>query len=398
MTRRIGSRWIRPAAGAVAVALLAAACQFSATSSLPLPGGAGEGPNTYTVTAYFTNVLDLVPASAVRVNDVVVGRVASISLTKDYTAKVVCRVDDKVHLPANTIATEQQTSLLGDEFVALGPPPGQAPVGTLAHGAVLPVTETSTQPGVEQVFGALSLLLNGGGINQLQTISVELAQTLSGRELKIRSLLTQLNTFVGSLNVHRAAIVGVLDQLNRLSAILVASKGVIATAIDQITPGLRVLANSEAAFTNLLTSLSRLGAISTRVIDASETNTVTDLHEIEPVLGALAQAGQDVPQALQLLLTYPFPDNFTKSLFGDYLGLEVTVMLSAQKAGLPVSVPATTAPGGQRSSAAPTTSAPGSASSGTGSSGLPVPSVPVPTLPTPTPSPGLLGILSGGLL
>ena len=47
---------------------------------LPLPGGADVGAHPYTVTAQFTDVLDLVPQAAVKVNDVAVGRVQSITL------------------------------------------------------------------------------------------------------------------------------------------------------------------------------------------------------------------------------------------------------------------------------------------------------------------------------
>ena len=38
--------------------------------SIPLPGGASLGSHPYQVTAQFANVVDLVPQSAVKVNDV----------------------------------------------------------------------------------------------------------------------------------------------------------------------------------------------------------------------------------------------------------------------------------------------------------------------------------------
>src|SRR5690349_8161827 len=42
---------------------------YSGIYSLPLPGGASLGSHPYRITAEFSNVLDLVPQSAVRVND-----------------------------------------------------------------------------------------------------------------------------------------------------------------------------------------------------------------------------------------------------------------------------------------------------------------------------------------
>jgi phospholipid/cholesterol/gamma-HCH transport system substrate-binding protein len=103
-------------------------CQFDGLSSLPLPGGAGTSGRTYHVTAVFDDVLDLVPQSAVRVNDVAVGSVERIRLT-GYQARVTMRLERTVVLPANAVADIRQTSLLGEKYVSLGPPDGAGPAG-----------------------------------------------------------------------------------------------------------------------------------------------------------------------------------------------------------------------------------------------------------------------------
>ena len=50
------------------------------------------------------------------------------------------------------------------------------------------------------MLGSLALLLNGGGLQQIQTITTELNKALHGNERRVRDLLTQMNTFVGSLD------------------------------------------------------------------------------------------------------------------------------------------------------------------------------------------------------
>ncbi|TDC96071.1 MCE family protein, partial [Actinomadura sp. 7K507] len=65
---------------AVAGAAALSGCSFNGVSSLPLPGGPDLGPNPKTVKIEFSNVLDLVPQSAVKVNDVSVGQVEEIDL------------------------------------------------------------------------------------------------------------------------------------------------------------------------------------------------------------------------------------------------------------------------------------------------------------------------------
>ena len=50
------------------------------------------------------------------------------------------------------------------------------------------------------MLGALSLLLNGGGVAQLKTIASELNKALEGREDSARSVLDQIETFTGQLD------------------------------------------------------------------------------------------------------------------------------------------------------------------------------------------------------
>ncbi len=67
-------RMLRALALSVASLMMLTACDFD-VYSLPLPGGADVGDNSYAVTVQFRDVLDLVPQSAVKVDDVTVGKV-----------------------------------------------------------------------------------------------------------------------------------------------------------------------------------------------------------------------------------------------------------------------------------------------------------------------------------
>jgi virulence factor Mce-like protein len=99
---------------------------------LPLPGSR-PGRHVYQVTVEFRDVLDLVPQSAVKVNDVTVGAVDKITL-EGWHAQVRLRLRDDVKLPDNAVAELRQTSLLGEKFVSLSPPPTHPPQGRSATG------------------------------------------------------------------------------------------------------------------------------------------------------------------------------------------------------------------------------------------------------------------------
>lgn len=406
---RRGRRGVARVVGtALAAALVLSGCQFKGVSSLPLPGGAATFADTYEVVVILDNAIDLVPQSSVRVDEVPVGDVKSIELD-GFRAKVTCRVKTSVTLPANAVASLRQTSLLGEKYIALSPPAKEKPTGRLKDGDVIPVDRTNRLPEVEEVFGALSALLNGGGLQQLQTINVELSAALAGNEAQVRDFLTQLNTFIGGLDARKSEIVRALDSLDRLSTTLVRQKQTIATALTDIAPGLKVLADERADLTRLLQSLARLGEVGSRVIRESRDDTVADLRALVPILQRLVQAGTFLPQSLELLLTYPFPKNVTDGIFGDYTGLRATLdvqstltnlnailaNMGAPSGGAPVPVPVPPLPGVPQLPASPTTpTVPG------------VPTPPVPSLPgipsvpgvplQPQGGPSDLGTLLGG--
>jgi phospholipid/cholesterol/gamma-HCH transport system substrate-binding protein len=298
--------------------------------NVPLPGGADTGTAPYHVTAEFSDVLELVPQSLVKVNDVSVGAVRTIRLAPDtWRAIVTMEVNRSVALPANAVARVRTTSLLGEKFVELAAPAGEPSRGRLADGAVIPLARTSRATDVEEVLGALSLLLNGGGVDQIRTIATELNAALSGHEPQLRALLADLNTLVSGLDARKAEINRALDALNRLSATLAQQRGQIATALDGLPPGLQVLADQRTQLTGTLQALDRLSVVATDTINRSHDDLVADLRLLRPTLAQLAAAGADLPNALELIATYPFTDGAAREAFqGDYSNLYVRADLN----------------------------------------------------------------------
>ena len=294
--------------------LLLSGCGFRGAYSLDLPGGADTGDDPYTVRVEFLDVLDLVPQSGVRVADVPVGRVESIELGEDWTAVVTLSVNGDVELPANAVAAIQQSSLLGEKYVELAPPGNEEPTGRLGDDSRITLDRTNRNVEVEELLGALSLVLNGGGLAQLQTINRELGEALEGRESEIKDTLSQLDTFIGGLDAQKQEISRALDSANALAATLAGRTATIENALDTIGPGLDVINEQRNLLMSMLDSLARLGEVGTRVIDRSAANTVEDLRLLQPVLSQLAAAGPDLAGSLELLLTYPFPDSSLSAL------------------------------------------------------------------------------------
>ncbi|MET9967864.1 MCE family protein, partial [Streptomyces sp. NPDC006356] len=213
---RVVSRKGGALAWAAVGSLLLSGCEFNGWYDVQLPGGAASDGDAYHVTVEFRDVLDLVPQSAVKVNNVTVGAVEKVELD-GWHARVRLRVADSVKLPANATAELHQTSMLGEKYVALSRPAGTAPVGRLTDGAVIPLSRSGRNPEIEEVLSALSALLNGGGVAQLKTITVELNKALEGRENRVKSLLKELNVFLGGLDEQKRDIVRALKAVDRLA-------------------------------------------------------------------------------------------------------------------------------------------------------------------------------------
>ncbi|MFF3740892.1 MCE family protein [Streptomyces sp. NPDC002566] len=316
----------RALAWTAAGSLMLSGCQINGWYDVPLPGGAATDGDAYRVTVEFRDVLDLVPQSAVKVDGVTVGAVEKVELD-GWHARVRLRIADSVKLPGNAVAELRQTSMLGEKYVALVAPLDTAPVGRLGDGDRIPLARSGRNPEIEEVLSALSALLNGGGVAQLKTITVELNKALAGRENRVKGLLKELNTFLGGLNGQRKEIVRALQGIDRLAKRLNKEKKTIAVAVDTLPPALKVLADQQRDLTKMLTALSDLGKTGTKVVNASHDDTVANLKALRPILEQLNKAGADLPNSLELLTTYPFPRNAVDAVKGDYVNLAVTADL-----------------------------------------------------------------------
>jgi phospholipid/cholesterol/gamma-HCH transport system substrate-binding protein len=292
-----------------------------------LPKVSGVSGATYPIYAEFSNVLNLPDDAQVRVGAQVVGEVGAIS-TKNFQADLTLDVEQGIHLPVGTTAQIRFDDPLGDEYVLLQPPTvpanaSQVNIRFLGAGARIPESSTSTAPSVEDTFGALSLVLNGGGINQLQTIIGQLNDTFNGNQLPIRSFLTTIDNGVSSLSGGKAAIDAALASISSLSSKLNGGRTTIATGISTIGPAIGVLASENRQISGLLQQLSNLGAVGSAVAQQSGQNAVVDAQDLLPVVQQLESVSSQLAPDLSALAS--FEAETPKIAPGDYLQVNAII-------------------------------------------------------------------------
>ena len=109
------------------------------------------------------------------------------------------------------------------------------------------------------MLGALSFLLSGGGVGQIQTISTELNKVMTGREDRLGHLLGELDGLVGTLDDQKQDIISALESVNRLARTLNRERRTIGSALDTLGPAARVLADQHDQLMLMLRELDKLG-------------------------------------------------------------------------------------------------------------------------------------------
>jgi phospholipid/cholesterol/gamma-HCH transport system substrate-binding protein len=317
----------------MAVLVLAATsgCGWRGLNSLPLPGTSGRGPGSYTIKVQLPDVANLEENSRVRVGDVTVGNVTRIE-RQDWHALVTLRLAGDVDLPSNATATLGQTSLLGSMHLELAPPTGVPPQGRLHNGSLIPLASAGMYPTTEQTLGAVSMLLNGGGLGQLQDITEALSTAFGGREQDVRSLIEQLDRFVGYLNDQSGDIIAATDSLNRLAAQFADKDPIVERALKVIPDALAVLNGNRTQLADAADRLGKFSGLTADAVNGIKDNLVTELNQIGPVVESLANAGPALTRSLSHLATFPWPnetlDNWVR---GDYANVTLVLDMTLSR-------------------------------------------------------------------
>jgi phospholipid/cholesterol/gamma-HCH transport system substrate-binding protein len=331
-----GSRrplWCRGVVGVLAaLAMLGlAGCGWRGLNSIALPGTAGSGPGSFTIHVQLPDVGTLEQNSRVRVGDVTVGNVTRIE-RQGWHALLTIKLNGDVDLPANATATIGQTSLLGSLHIELAPPTDVPPQGKLKDGSLIALSSAGSYPSTEQTLAAISLLLNGGGIGQIQDITESLSTALAGRADDLRSLIEQLDRFTSNVTDQTGDIIAATDSLNNLVGQFANEKPVVDRALKAIPDALRTLADERQKLVDALDQLGKFSALAADSANQTKDALVKELKDLAPVLESLANAGPALTRSLSLLATYPFPkETISKWARGDYANLTAIIDLTLSR-------------------------------------------------------------------
>jgi virulence factor Mce-like protein len=303
------------------IGLTMTGCGFQGLNSVSLPGAVGRGSSAQVYHAQLANIGTLERNSPVMLDDVVVGNVGAMTFD-NWHINVDFSVQPGVTIPANAAVSVGQTSLLGSMHLALDPPAGEVPQGSLPPGSTLQMNRTSTYPSTEQTLMALSSVVNGGQLGQIGDIVHSMNEVFAGHQDKIRDLIARLNNLVGVLDDQRDNMVETVRSLNRLAGTLAAQNDVISDALAKIPPALDVLTRERPRLTTALDKLRVFSDTSTHVLNESKDDLIKNLQNLAPTFRALSDVGPYLDIALAAATTFPqAQDTIDRGIKGDYMNL-----------------------------------------------------------------------------
>ncbi|MBB3601706.1 phospholipid/cholesterol/gamma-HCH transport system substrate-binding protein [Mycolicibacterium sp. BK556] len=318
--------------------VLLAGCEFGGLNSLDMPGTAGHGRGSYTVSVELPDVATLPQNSPVMVDDVTVGSVSGLQAMQrsdgTFYAAVKLSLDAGVDLPANATAKVAQTSLLGSQHVELAAPADQPAQGRLGDGSVIPIAHTGRYPTTEEVLSSLGVVVNKGNLGAIQDISDAAYAAVAGRTDTFVDLIPRLAELTSALNAQTNDILAAADGLDRFAAILAQNKDSLARTLDGLPAALKVLNNNRANIVSAFAALQKFGTVAARMLSETKEDFAADLKDLYPVIKALNDNRSDLVGSLDLLPTFPFTTKYLRrAVRGDYLNVFVTFDLTLRRLG-----------------------------------------------------------------
>jgi len=248
---------------------------------LPLPGVTVPG-ESFLLDAEFDDTLNLATGAKVKVNGIDVGKVKEVK-ADGFHAIAVLRVQENAAIRRGATARLRYNTPLGELFVDIRSPEQGTLLGA---GDTMVPPETSTAPTVEDALASASLLINGGGLEQLQTITREFQTAVRKRGPTIRQLLDRTTDFLVEANATTADIDRALTALAGASKALNARRDIVNRAVREITPAAKALRENTDEVVVLLQELVKLGKQANTLVGASRADLLRTIRELGPVLAA----------------------------------------------------------------------------------------------------------------
>ena len=309
---------------AMTACLAVSGCATEGLASLPLPAP-GVGSGGYTLTAEFTNALNLPANAKVKLAGADVGEVESM-VARNYIAVTELRIMDGVRLPQGTTAELRSATPLGDVFVSVVPPsPADPDAPLLTDGDTIGWKDTRAAATVESVLSSAAILVNGGAVRNFTNIINGLGKATGDQGEAFGTLIAKTNHTLGTLNARSEQISTAMTETADLLEQIEAKNQTVSELMDAAGPATETLAEHTTQIADLIvqvgdTSEQLRKFPSVAGTDTSGRSVIADANKVAEAWNDVALAPDATLYALNRLMP-----PFIKSTAGNAISTRASI-------------------------------------------------------------------------
>ncbi|GAB4003147.1 MCE family protein [Nocardioides ultimimeridianus] len=248
---------------------------------------------TFGTTPHVTALVDnaggaLVKGSDVKMNGLIIGKVASIARDSSGQVKIDMNMqkDDLGQVPSNVVARILPATVFGKTFVDLVVH-GTAASDHLKAGDTVHADGTQGTLELQNALDDIDKLVKALGPAELASAIGSAAQALDGRGAQIASTVKTFNNYLDELNPRMPAVRSDLEQLASATSVVNKIAPDLLDATDDALVVAGTLVKNQSALAALLSGGTTLADTATGFLNKNEAHLVTFIRQSSDLLDAL---------------------------------------------------------------------------------------------------------------
>ncbi|MFJ8311367.1 MULTISPECIES: MCE family protein [unclassified Streptomyces] len=265
------------------------------------------------------------PGAEVKLRGVVIGEVRGISADGDGAKLTLALQPGRLsRVPADVTAQMLPTTLFGERFVALVPPPNPS-ASALAAGAVIPQDRSRDAIELEQVLDHVLPMLTAVRPDQLSVTLSAVAQALRGRGSQLGDTLVTLDAHLKKFNPDLPALNADLKQLVQVTRTYSDAAPDILRALTDATTTTGTLVDQQTRLSDVYGRTTTTAQDLTAFLQQNKDNIIRLSEVSRPTLQLLAEYSASFPCTLRTLSGFVPAMDKALGKGTDEPGLHVTV-------------------------------------------------------------------------
>jgi phospholipid/cholesterol/gamma-HCH transport system substrate-binding protein len=289
-----GFRWI--------AAKLAIFTVVTAVITTLLASNIGNFPlfsNHYDVTAEFDDATGLLKGDVVKAAGVTVGRVTSIEFA-DGIAEVTLSIDEKVDLPSDLIASIRYRNLIGQRMIVLRES-AEGSSGLTEDGDLIPLARTEPAFDLSVLFNSLRPLIRSTSPRDINIVTHELLQALSGRGAEVEGVIGNIATITHALASKDDELAVLLKNVNVITEDLSGRDVQLTRTLGNINRFLTSISLGREDLAVAVDTLEVAAKRLERVVAASDGNIRAEVDDLGILLDAVNDKKADLKDIVRSL-------------------------------------------------------------------------------------------------